>query len=100
VGHTHPAPEVEHRAVPTISRFYGILIQMFWNDHAPPHFHALYGNEEAVIDIATLEVTRGYLPSRALSLVIEWAKIHRAELSEDWELCRLHQMPKKIAPLD
>jgi hypothetical protein len=85
--------------MPTISYFYGIAIQMFWNDHAPPHFHALYGDFEATIDIETLHVSRGNLPRRALALVLEWAEEHRAELQEDWELCRLRQIPRKIDPL-
>ena len=85
--------------MPTISYFYGIAIQMFWNDHAPPHFHALYGEYEAVIAIETLEVRRGRLPPRALALVLEWAQIHRAALLEAWNLCRLRQTPKKIEPL-
>ena len=55
--------------MPTISVFYGILIQMFWQEHAPPHFHALYGEFEALIDIRTFEVRRGFLPRRALLLV-------------------------------
>ena len=59
--------------MPTISAFYGVLIQMFWSDHAPPHFHALYAEFEALIDIRTLEVIRGKLPRRALVLVLEWA---------------------------
>ena len=62
--------------MPTISAFYGILIQMFWQDHAPPHFHALYGEFEALIDIRTLAVIRGSLPRRALALVREWATLH------------------------
>jgi hypothetical protein len=70
--------------MPTISSFYGILIQMFWRDHAPPHFHALYAEHEALIDIRTLEVIEGGLPKRALALVLEWASEHRSELSEDW----------------
>jgi len=69
--------------MPTISAFYGILIQMFWQDHAPPHFHALYGEFEALIDIRTLEVMRGSLPRRALALVREWATLHHNELMED-----------------
>lgn len=85
--------------MPTISRFYGITIQMFWNDHAPPHFHAIYGDDEAIIDIATLSALRGYLPGRAMALVVEWAALHREELEKDWELCRLRQMPNKIDPL-
>ena len=85
--------------MPTLSMFYGIVIQMFWRDHAPPHFHATYGDDEALIDIRTLEVIGGRLPRRALLLVLEWAQDHRAELLEDWELCVRKQSPKKIAPL-
>jgi hypothetical protein len=86
--------------MPTISMFYGILIQMFWGDHAPPHFHALYGEYEVIIDIRTLGIIKGDMPRRALALVLEWASIHREELEEDWRLCELKQTPKKIAPLD
>jgi hypothetical protein len=85
--------------MPTISMFYGIVIQMFWADHAPPHFHALYAEHEALINIKTLEILKGELPKRALALVLEWASEHRAELMEDWELCAAMQTPKKIAPL-
>jgi hypothetical protein len=85
--------------MPTISTFYGILIQMFWRDHAPPHFHALYAEHEAQIDIRTLEVIEGDLPKRALALVLEWASENRAKLMEDWDLCARMQMPKKIPPL-
>lgn len=85
--------------MPTIALFYGIAIQMFWNDHNPPHFHALYGEDEAVIAIETLRILRGALPRRALALVLEWAEEHRPELMENWELCRLHQTPRNIDPL-
>ena len=86
--------------MPTISVFYGILIQMYWQDHGPPHFHALYGEFEAVINIHTLEVLRGSLPRRALSLVKEWATLHQKELMEDWRLCETRQRPFKIPPLE
>lgn len=86
--------------MPTISIFYGIIIQMFWDDHAPPHFHALYAEHEVLINISTLEIIKGTLPRRALSLVLEWASEHRAELLEDWTLCDQHQSPKKIPPLE
>ena len=86
--------------MPTISAFYGILIQMFWSDHAPPHFHALYAEFEILVDIRTLEVIRGKLPRRAQVLVLEWAAQHRDELMEDWKLCETKQQPKKIAPLE
>jgi hypothetical protein len=83
--------------MPTISAFYGILIRMFFNDHAPPHFHARYGEFEATID--TLVVIQGQLPSRALNLAQEWAMIHREELLEAWRLCRENRPPRKIEPL-
>jgi hypothetical protein len=58
--------------MPTISVFYGIVIQMFWRDHGPPHFHALYGGDEALIDLRDLRTMRGSLPRRAMALVLEW----------------------------
>jgi hypothetical protein len=85
--------------MPTISSFYGILIRMFFNDHDPPHFHARYGEFEAAIDLRTLEIMEGQLPRRGLSLVKEWAMIHREELLEDWRLCRENAQPAKIDPL-
>ena len=85
--------------MPTVSAFYGILIRMFFNDHSPPHFHARYGEFEATIDIRTLTVIEGEIPSRALNLVHEWAAIHKAELLEDWRLCRENSSPIKIDPL-
>jgi hypothetical protein len=86
--------------VPTISSFFGIVVQMFWREHAPPHFHALYAEFEVEIDIRTLEVIKGSLPRRALALVLEWAVLHRAELMEDWNLCQSKQPPKRIEPLE
>jgi hypothetical protein len=85
--------------MPTISAFYGILIRMYFNDHAPPHFHARYGEFEATINLETLDVIEGQLPGRGLSLVREWAMIHKEELLEDWRLCRANAVPAKIAPL-
>jgi Domain of unknown function (DUF4160) len=86
--------------MPTISIFYGIMIKMYWDDHAPPHFHAEYGGAEAVVDIQTLEVIRGKLPHGATMLVKEWAMQHRNELMEDWKLCEQLQTPNKIMPLE
>ena len=85
--------------MPTISAFYGILIQMFWNEHAPPHFHALYGEDEVLIDLRDLRLMRGAFPRRAMALVLEWAADHRDELMENWDLCRRLQPPKPIEPL-
>jgi hypothetical protein len=85
--------------MPTISAFYGILIRMFFNDHPPPHFHARYGEFEATIEIASLNILEGTLPSRALNLVREWAMMHREELLHDWRLCRQNAPPARIEPL-
>lgn len=72
---------------------------MFYNDHSPPHFHALYGEFEATIDIEKLSVLEGQLPRRALDLVLDWAALHRGELRENWELARARQGLHKILPL-
>ncbi len=85
--------------MPTISVFYGIVIRMYYNDHAPPHFHARYGEDEATIEIESLRVLAGALPRRALELVTAWAAAHRAELYEDWNRCRDNRAPEKIEPL-
>ena len=70
--------------MPEISRFYGIIIRMNINDHPPPHFHAYYGEHEALIDIRNGALYRGNLPSRAWRLVSEWYGLHSAELEENW----------------
>lgn len=80
--------------------FYGIVVQMYWGDHAPPHFHALYAEYEVLINIQTLEIIQGTMPRRALALILEWASLHRKELEEDWLLCEKNQSLKKIAPLE
>lgn len=85
--------------MPVISMFYGIIIQMFWNDHPPPHFHVRYADAKATIDIETLAVLTGSLPRTAERLVLEWAREHQNELREDWELCRQQKQPFKITPL-
>ncbi len=85
--------------MPIISRFFGIIIRMFFNEHAPPHFHAEYGESRALINICTLEVIEGRLPRRALELVLDWAELHQGELLKDWDLCQQHQQPADIAPL-
>ena len=72
---------------------------MFYNDHDPPHFHAVYGEYKAVVEIKTGEVT-GNLPSRSRRLVIEWLEIHREELLENWELARARKPLKKVKPLE
>ena len=86
--------------MPTISTFLGIVITMYWREHGPPHFHARYGEHEAIIGIPALQLLRGHLPPRALALVLEWAAAHREELMHDWQLCRANQVPKPIEPLE
>ena len=85
--------------MPTISNFYGILIQMYWKDHQPPYFHAIYGSFEALIDINNLSVLNGKLPRRAIELVLDWAELHQQELLDNWNLCRNNQTPNMILPL-
>ncbi len=72
---------------------------MYFNDHAPPHFHAEYGEFKAVVDITMLSITDGSLPRRAQQLVLDWAELHQQELLEDWQLCVAKAQPKQIAPL-
>ncbi len=72
---------------------------MFYNDHEPPHFHAIYGEFQATIAIEELSVLEGELPRRALDLVLDWAQLHQDELRENWRLARAKELPKKIAPL-
>ncbi len=86
--------------MPEICRFYGIIIAMFYEDHNPPHFHARYGRDQAIIKIDDFTVLEGALPPRALGLVIEWAAKHKRELARNWELITAHQPLQKIAPLE
>jgi hypothetical protein len=86
--------------MPRISEFYGIVIAMFYNDHEPPHFHAIYGEFKALIEIESAQVIRGDLPGRATNLVFDWARQHREELMENWDRARQHTQLKRIAPLD
>ncbi len=86
--------------MPEISRFLGIIIVMYYNDHAPPHFHAKYGDFEAVIAIASGEMVEGRLPPRVFGLVQEWREYHKVELLEDWALARERKALKRIDPLE
>lgn len=85
--------------MPIISKFLGIVIAMFWDDHSPPHFHARYGEFEITVNIFD-GVVEGKFPKRALRLVLEWYELHKEELREDWELCRKGENPKPIKPLE
>ncbi|MEB3175233.1 MAG: DUF4160 domain-containing protein [Cyanobacteriota bacterium] len=81
--------------MPEITRFYGIIIKLFFGDHPPPHFHAIYGEYNALVNIETLEIIEGDLPLRAKKLVLEWACQYQAELLKIWKT----QEFKKLPPL-
>lgn len=86
--------------MPEITRFFGIIIRMFYDDHNPPHFHAEFGGKKLVMDFCG-NILQGDLGSKtALKLIREWTDLHQAELAEDWELARASQKIKKIAPLE
>lgn len=85
--------------MPEISRFLGITILMYYNDHSPPHFHVKYNEYRAIISINELKIIEGSLPKRVISLVLEWAYEHREELSEDWNLAISKKPLIKIEPL-
>jgi hypothetical protein len=86
--------------MPEICRFLGIIIKMFHEDHSPPHFHAEYSGNIALIDIRNLSIFAGRLPPRAKGLVIEWATIHQQELYDNWERAQSFQALHTIAPLE
>ncbi len=86
--------------MPRISEFYGIVIAMYYDDHAPPHFHAYYAGGMAVFGIQPIQVLRGSLPRRARSLVFEWAAMRQAELAHNWERAKAQEPLRKIEPLD
>jgi len=86
--------------MPRISEFYGIMVYMYFSDHQPPHFHAIYGQHEIEMEIRTGHVLRGFLPRRALGLVSEWRERYVDELLKNWELARDHRPLRQVPPLD
>jgi hypothetical protein len=86
--------------MPEISRFLGIVIVMYYSDHAPPHFHVRYVRYRASIALDPLRVLEGHLPPRAVGLVMEWASLHSVELHDDWERAARAEPLKRIAPLE
>lgn len=86
--------------MPEISRFFGIIIRMFFQDHAPPHFHAVYEGSRAEIGIQPILILKGNLPARVRSMVFEWAALHQQELMENWRRLQMDQVVQKIAPLE
>lgn len=85
--------------MPQISFFLGIIIRMFYRDHNPPHFHAVYAEYEGLIDINKLELISGKLPPRVLGLVIEWTALHQKELNDNWERAKKQEPLKSVEPL-
>lgn len=85
--------------MPEICRFLGIVITMYYSDHSPPHFHASYGSYKGVFSIHELRLIEGKLPKRVISLILEWAFLHRDELLNDWNLAVKEKPLKKIKPL-
>ena len=85
--------------MPELSRFYGIVIAMYYDEHPPPHFHAIYGSEKAEFVIDPPGLLKGSMSPRAISLIIEWAWLHRDELLEAWEQREAGRRPRHIEPL-
>ena len=85
--------------MPEISRFFGMVIAMYFADHNPPHFHVRYGSYKAVVGIDPVVLREGELPPRALALIVEWATIHQDQLRENWERARIRQSLTRIDPL-
>ncbi|MFN8497565.1 MAG: DUF4160 domain-containing protein [Anaerolineae bacterium] len=86
--------------MPEVSRFFGIIVRMYADEHNPPHFHAIYGGYEAEVGIDPVAFLRGTLPNRARSMVVEWAALHQRELLRNWERLRQDQLPERIEPLE
>jgi hypothetical protein len=86
--------------MPEVSRFYGISIRLFFRDHPPTHFHAFYGEFEAIIEISSGRLQKGYLPNTALHLVDTWRILHLEELQQDWDRARQKLPLLPIPPLE
>lgn len=85
--------------MPIISRFYGIVIYIYWRDHSPPHFHARYQDEEITVEMETGKVA-GQMSRRATGMIEEWRQLHKQELTEDWRLAERRKTLKRIKPLE
>lgn len=86
--------------MPEISRFFGIIITMYYNEHGPPHFHVRYGNQKAAIEIRSLSLLWGELSPRVFGFVMEWASIHRGDLLDNWNRARRSIALLPIEPLE
>jgi hypothetical protein len=90
----------EDSDVPTISKFFGVSIKMYYDEHGRAHFHAVYNEDSAVYFVESLKKMTGYLPPRVQAFVLEWAGEHQDELLENWDRCRNHEMPLPIEGLE
>jgi hypothetical protein len=86
--------------MPEISRFYGIVISMYFGDHPHPHVHAAYAGMRAKVGIDPVRLIKGHLPPRALAMVADWIRLHREELAVNWNLCERRIPPLPVEPLD
>ena len=86
--------------MPEISRFFGIRVYLWPNDHSPPHFHASYEGRDVAVSIRTLRALQGGIRPRAMRLVVEWASLHQDELMRAWNAARRDEAPGRIAPLE
>jgi hypothetical protein len=86
--------------MPVISRFFGIVVTMYYADHDPPHMHVRYGGDNAIVSLEDAKVIAGTLSPRAAAMVFEWAMRHRTGLSENWQRARAAQPLLPIAPLE
>jgi hypothetical protein len=85
--------------MPELSRFLGMIISIYFDDHNPPHFHVAYNEDEALIAINDLSVLKGNLPPRVMGLAMEWARLHQAELLENWNMVQVDGKYFKVEPL-
>ena len=85
--------------MPIISKFFGIVIYMYWKDHAPPHFHAKYGDDEIVIEIKSGKIS-GNMSNRAIKMIQEWRQLHEKDLLKEWELAEQKKALFAINPLE
>lgn len=86
--------------MPVVSRFFGVSIRMYFDDHNPPDFHSIYGDAEVEVGIEPIALLRGRFPRRAFGMVMEWAAAHQQELLANWELMLNDQPPHWIDPLE
>ncbi len=99
-GDVSERPAQQVRPVPEISRFFGIVVAMYYDDHLPPHFHVRYGEHRAILEIETAAALVGDPPHRVLGMVVEWATSHRAELEVNWDRARARAPLIPIQPLE